>query len=106
MAWAKTRLDTARYSSAETRRGVMDWNTFRSTHAASTNRAAPSFKKLSTRCFASTSMQPSATFIWQMSRLVLSMPTISLANDPGDQLFRRADGSLEDGRFKSYLHRH
>jgi hypothetical protein len=42
----------AKYSSAESRRGVMNWNTFGWTYTVSTNQAAPSSLRLSTRCFA------------------------------------------------------
>jgi hypothetical protein len=105
MARVKARLATARYSSAENRRGVTVYNTFGWTPAVSINPMPSSFRKLLTRCFAGTSMRLSATFICQMFRDLEQIRLMGLTRT-GNRHFGKAHGSHEAGLCKSLLRRH
>ena len=103
----RTRLATARYSSAENRLGVTACNTFGWTHAVSTNRVAPSSQRLSTRCFAGTR---------DAAKCYVYLSDVSTTKrKASDQVYRvylgigfsdKANGLLEAGPFKSSLPRH
>jgi len=96
----KGRGATQRSSFAQSKPRKTACHTSGSTAAASTKRAAATFQRPSTKCFATTRMRPNATSI---------TPTFRSAHLPrplrlhGCRHLKTAGGSLEAGRFRSSL---
>jgi len=101
----KARLGIARSSFAENKQDATACNIFGWTPVVSTNRIAPSSKRLLTLCFTGIAMQLNAMYICQTFRNLLAMLMTSLTNRIGNRHFGKADGSLEAGPFKSLLRR-
>src|SRR5450432_3865525 len=106
MVQARARLAITRSGSAENRLDATACNTSGSTLVALTNQAAPSSQRLSTLCFAGTVMQLNATYICQTFQLVALLRTMDSPSGHGNWLFRKVDGLLGAGRFKSSLLQH
>ena len=92
------------FCSAGNKPDAMICNTLGSTPAASTSQTAPSFRRLSTPCFAGIVTPLNATCILPMSRTLTWTPTAGPGSYPsGNRLFRGAGGLPGDGPFRSLL---
>src|SRR5436189_2298332 len=79
----KNKLGYDKIWCAESRAGAIICDTFGSTHVASINRTTPSFRRLSTPCFAGTVVRPNVMSISPMSQ---PLPSTLTTNPSGKRL--------------------
>jgi hypothetical protein len=103
MALVRKSLATRRSSSVENKRDGMAYNTYGWTPVASIRQTTLSSSMLSTPCSVGTVTQLDATSIYQMFQALPYIPKWSLFRSHGIRTFGKVDGSLEDGRSKSFL---
>jgi hypothetical protein len=92
-----------RFGSAENKPDVMACNTFGLIRVVLTYQTMTSSQRLLTLCSAGTVIRLNATFISRMSQDLPCTLLTSSASCLRNWLFRRADGLLRDGHFKSLL---
>jgi len=103
VALVKVRVATKRSSFVESRLPRMVSCTSRWTLVALTSRILPSLQQRLILCSAGIKMQRNATHISRMYQHLVTRQIFRQTRAHRKRLFRRADGLLEDGRFKNLL---